>query len=145
MHLIISNNTLELFYLVAMNLNRLRKFILSAILSVSLVQAAYSQEKTYLYYTDAVYQRILRVGQDGDDFEEIVTDGLGFPWRIAIDEKGGKIYWTNVDYNLVQRANVDGSEVENLLVVTYPQGIITVDKKLLMTGAPFGHEGVFCF
>jgi sugar lactone lactonase YvrE len=106
-----------------MILNKSLKFILSLFLCVAILQVADGQEKSYLYYTDAVYQRILRVDQNGGDFEEIITDGLGFPWRIAIDEKAGKIYWTNVDYNLVQRANMDGSEVENLLVVTYPQGI----------------------
>ncbi len=33
------------------------------------------------------------------------------------------MFWSNVDKNLVQSANIDGTDIRNLGVVSYPQGI----------------------
>jgi DNA-binding beta-propeller fold protein YncE len=45
------------------------------------------------------------------------------------------MYWTNVDKNLVQRSDLDGSSVENLAVISYPQGIAydPLQKKIYIT------------
>jgi sugar lactone lactonase YvrE len=50
------------------------------------------------------------------------------PWRaaalgIAIDSKAGKIYWTEYETGRVRRANLDGSEVETLILADGPVGI----------------------
>ncbi|MCK4413794.1 MAG: hypothetical protein KAY32_09635 [Candidatus Eisenbacteria sp.] len=59
---------------------------------------------------------ILRANLDGSDVETVVT-GADKPARIALDISGGKIYWTDYVVDVVRRANLDGSGVEDLYVV----------------------------
>jgi hypothetical protein len=55
--------------------------------------------------------------------EDIVT-GLGYPQGIAVDADGGKIYWTHMTPYKIQRANLDGTNVENLIMgLPGPEGI----------------------
>jgi DNA-binding beta-propeller fold protein YncE len=72
--------------------------------------------------------------------KELINKGLGFPWRIVVDIESGKMYWTNMDKNLVQRSDLDGSNAENLAVISYPQGIAldTLQKKIIIaeSGTP---------
>ncbi len=115
-----------LFWTILTGLN-MKNCLLYLIIAGSLIEGyAFGQGKNYIYFTDATYQQILRTSEEGI-IEGIVDTGLGFPWRITYNHWNQKIYWTNVDYNLVQRANRDGSEIETLLVVTYPQGIFYDD------------------
>ena len=46
--------------------------------------------------------------------------GLDDPHGIALDVAGGKMYWTDDSADRIQRANLDGSNVENLII----QGLI---------------------
>ena len=55
---------------------------------------------------------IFRANLDGSNPEAIVT--FGFPAKIALDPAGGKMYWTDHCPNAVWRANLDGSEIEQL-------------------------------
>ncbi|GAG02470.1 unnamed protein product, partial [marine sediment metagenome] len=48
--------------------------------------------------------------------EETVVDGLGTPDGIALDLEYGKMYWTDQSTDKVQRANLDGTDVEDLVV-----------------------------
>ena len=43
------------------------------------------------------------------------------PWGIALDVAGGKMYWTDAGSDKIQRANLDGSGVEDL-IITYSSG-----------------------
>ena len=47
------------------------------------------------------------------------------PPSIALDINGGKMYWTDVDTDKIQRANLDGSNVEDLVTTGLgnPDGI----------------------
>jgi len=76
-----------------------------------------------IFWTDAVYMHIKSYSMSDNKAEELVNRGLGFPWRIVVDRESRKMYWTNVDKNLVQRSDLDGNNVENLAVISYPQGI----------------------
>ena len=38
------------------------------------------------------------------------------PYGIALDSSSGKIYWADVKTGNIQRANLDGSEVEHLIL-----------------------------
>ena len=93
-----------------------------------------------IFWTDAFYMHIKSHSMSNNKAKELVNSGLGFPWRIVVDSKSGKMYWTNVDKNLVQRSDLDGSNVENLAVVSYPQGISidTLKKKIYVaeSGTP---------
>lgn len=67
---------------------------------------------------------IRRVETDGSGLETIlsVQDGLR---GIAVDPSAGKIYWTDVDRDKIQRANLDGSDVEDLITsgLVFPMDI----------------------
>lgn len=68
-----------------------------------------------LYWTDT--HIIQRSNLDGTEVEEIVTwqDRVQWPRGIAVDEKGGKIYWADSDTRKIQRSNLDGTEIEDLV------------------------------
>ena len=62
-----------------------------------------------------------RLGRDidlsqftGDDFNTIGAV-LNNPIGIALDVGGGKMYWTDISLNMIRRANLDGSEIEDLI------------------------------
>ena len=85
-----------------------------------------------MYWTDPAIGKIQRANLDGSNVEDLLT-GLGAPLDIALDIAGGKMYWTHIDWNpateiftngKIQRANLDGSNVENLLTgLGTPSGI----------------------
>jgi hypothetical protein len=47
--------------------------------------------------------------------EDIVGAGLDTPHSVALDLQHGKIYWTDHLNMKLQRANLDGSQVEDLI------------------------------
>ena len=75
--------------------------------------------------------KIHRVNLDGSKVQDLVTVGrvriyhgggtLIEPSDIALDVSGGKMYWTDGGTDKIQRANLDGSDVEDL--VTPAQGV----------------------
>ena len=75
-----------------------------------------------IYWTDGAApthgsNKIRRANLNGTEPQNVVT-GLGFPYRIALDISGGKMYWTEHRYSghpKIMRANLDGSNVENLI------------------------------
>ncbi len=58
---------------------------------------------------------IRRVNLDGGTVEDVVT-GLDDTWYIALDVAGGKMYWTEPFAAKIQRANLDGSGVQELIL-----------------------------
>ena len=79
--------------------------------------------------------KIQRANLDGSSPEALVTTGLVNPQSIALDVAGGKMYWTDsgtggqnaLENDKIQRANLDGSNVETLLTfqnqLRLPRGI----------------------
>jgi hypothetical protein len=57
---------------------------------------------------------IQRADLDGSNVELLVT-GLVSPSGIALDVAGDKMYWTDIGTSKIQRANLDGSGVEDLV------------------------------
>ena len=57
---------------------------------------------------------IQRAGLDGSGVELLVTH-LVNPSGIALDVAAGKLYWTDIGTQKIQRANLDGTEVEDLV------------------------------
>jgi len=57
--------------------------------------------------------------------EIVVTSGLAEPYGIALDTAAGKMYWTDYYMDKIQRANLDGSDVEELVIsgLSEPRGI----------------------
>ena len=46
---------------------------------------------------------------------ETLVDGLDLPVDITLDVAAGKMYWTEWSTARIQRANLDGSQVETLV------------------------------
>jgi sugar lactone lactonase YvrE len=70
------------------------------------------------------HRSIRRSNLDGTG-EETIVGGLGTPDGIALDLEYGKMYWTDQYTHKVQRANLDGTDVEDLVVtgLDRPYGI----------------------
>ncbi len=79
--------------------------------------------------------RIWRANLDGSGPEALVTTGLVNPQSIALDIAADKMYWTDsgtggpnaLENDKIQRANLDGSNVETLLTfqnqLRVPRGV----------------------
>ena len=76
-----------------------------------------------MYWTDRFAEKIQRANLDGSNVEDLITTGLDLPYGIALDVGRGKMYWTDLRYDSntdsyhskIQRANLDGSNVEDLI------------------------------
>ena len=92
-----------------------------------LVAAVPSTAQT-IYWTDIGSSKIQRFDlQAGVGVEDLLTTGQVFtPVDVAVDQEGGKMYWTEsspADF-MIQRANLDGSNVEFLAThLVNPSGI----------------------
>ena len=91
----------------------------------------------YMYWTDV--GRIDRAKLDGSAVVSIITDipGPG-PLGVALDLAGGKIYFTDSDNNKIERANLDGTGIEDLVTADPfdPRGLALdlVNGKMYWTG-----------
>lgn len=71
------------------------------------------QGKMYWTEGDFNHGRIMRAGLNGEGLEELVT-GEFCSQDIVLDAPAGKFYWTDTRTGTMQRANLDGSDVELL-------------------------------
>ena len=89
--------------------------------------------------------KIQRANLDGSNVEDLVT-GLSHPQSIALDVENGKIYWTDWrawpewhpgqarEMGLIQRADLDGSNVEDLITgVSFGIALDVVNGKIYWT------------
>jgi len=69
-----------------------------------------------MYWTEAPpgEARVARANLDGSNVEYVVT-GLGSPSGVAVNAPAGKLYWTDVGTHKIRRANLDGTQVEDLI------------------------------
>lgn len=64
---------------------------------------------------------IMRCEKDGSALATIVPPGGAFtPKQLKIDEKAGKLYWSDREGMAIQRCNLDGSRIETLVVTGNP-------------------------
>ena len=71
-----------------------------------------------MYWTEASPAdfMIMRADLDGSNLELLVT-GLTTPSGIALDTTAGKMYWTDIGTGRIQRANLDGTVLEDLVTL----------------------------
>ena len=76
-----------------------------------------------IYWADEGGQ-VQRAELDGANVEPLVT-GLMKPVGVAIDPSAGKLYWSDEGTRKIQRANLDGSAVEDLIAfgLSKPVGV----------------------
>ncbi len=83
-----------------------------------------------LYILDN-FERIVRVNPDGSSPQVVVADTgpgvLRFTESLAVDERSGRIYWTQATFGVVSNimsANGDGSDVQTVVTdVVYDHGL----------------------
>lgn len=76
-----------------------------------------------IYWTDGC-TGIHRSNLDGTDVEMLVAKEVAYPNDVAVDVNNGKIYWPNYKAHKIQRANLDGANVEDLIELPkIPKGI----------------------
>lgn len=63
-----------------------------------------------IYWTNAA--TIQRADLNGQNIEEVLTISDGFPEEITLDLDRGKIYWTNPGTRTVQRAELNGIDLD---------------------------------
>jgi uncharacterized protein YjbI with pentapeptide repeats len=66
-----------------------------------------------IYWSGIEY--IKSVNFDGTEIEDIVTTGIYSPRGITLDLDNDKIYWVDLVGNDINRANLDGSNIEELV------------------------------
>lgn len=67
---------------------------------------------------------------DGSQIEGLITD-LHSPSGIAVDSIAGKIYWTDTGLGKIQRANLDGTDVEDLVTTSVVEPVrIALDTRI---------------
>ncbi len=80
-----------------------------------------------IYWVDGDNHKVNRANLNGSSPETLVSSISGRPIGIALDISSGKVYWTvsgpGTGKGSVQRANLDGSNVENLANAIEPNGI----------------------
>jgi len=90
-----------------------------------------------VYWAESVAGRIRRARLDGSKVQDLLISGLGVTDRsgsevagvagLAIDAEAGKIYWTELTTGTILRANLDGSQEEEVLTaragLEFPIGI----------------------
>jgi len=70
--------------------------------------------------------RIQRRSLDGGDIEDLVTTGLGDVGNPTIDDRNGKLYWTNAFTSssaMIERANLDGTGRETVVTIRQSFGL----------------------
>ncbi|MYF93031.1 MAG: DUF5050 domain-containing protein [Gemmatimonadetes bacterium] len=94
--------------------------ILTAAWSIFGAQSGYGQpvEEGKIYWTNPA-RGIHRSSLDGSNVEQLVIPDLRRPDKIALDIAGGKMYWTERDFDNLYRSNLDGSNTEALLERKY--------------------------
>jgi hypothetical protein len=95
-----------------------------------------------IYWTDGEHRegRIRRANLDGSNVETLLSR-LTNPRGLAIDVKGGKMYWSDTQDEVMYRANLDGSQNEKIIDLGRQLGRPTLD--LVNQKLYFGKFGAF--
>jgi len=68
-----------------------------------------------VYWTDKKTNIIYRGNRDGSGSHTALVSGLGQARGLGLDIAGGKMYWADADMGKIQRANLDGTDIEDLV------------------------------
>ncbi|MDP6634470.1 MAG: PEP-CTERM sorting domain-containing protein [Phycisphaerae bacterium] len=91
------------------------KIGLVAGLSVIVCAAGGSALGDSVYWTDKSTNIIYRGDRDGYGPHTALVTGLGEARGLGLDVVGGKMYWADAGLGKIQRANLDGSDIEDLV------------------------------
>ena len=97
-----------------------REYVIEPQLGVQIENIVLDFENGKMYWSEWV--NIRRSNLDGTNSETLVT-GLTRANGLDLDLENGKIYWTELGTQKIQRSNLDGSEIEDLLNSEQPISI----------------------
>ncbi|HRX84959.1 MAG TPA: hypothetical protein P5572_08070, partial [Phycisphaerae bacterium] len=78
-----------------------------------------------VYWIDDASNTLRRADYDGNNIEDVVTNGLNSPVDLALDLGAGKVYITDADRIL--RADLDGSNLQTFLSTGFCPGSLALD------------------
>ena len=87
------------------------------------------------------WEKVQRMNLDGSNFQPNLITGLDAPQDVALDVRGGKLYWTEKTSDStgnIRRANLDGSQITLVKALTsVPRGLVvdTVNGKIYLANA----------
>ena len=70
---------------------------------------------------------IVRANLDGSDREALITEDIRAPFGIALDLENQKMYWADFTLNMIRRANLDGTDVEDVISTHQPRWVAVGD------------------
>lgn len=97
--------------------------------SVEPTGLAIHSEVGHIYWADPG-RGIFRANLDGIGVELLLSNDLleiGSVFDVAIDKTAGKLYWTDFSLARIKRANLDGTNIETLVVGLNDHNHLTVD------------------
>lgn len=97
---------------------------LALIFTLALSPTAGNADFIKIYFTENITAagNILTAIKDGTGLATIPVAPTE-PSQIAIDPEGGKIYWSEPTNNRIRRSNLDGTNIETIIVSTNAYGI----------------------
>lgn len=105
--------------IVSPRINRLVLVVGSLLLTFAAVPpAGAGHDEAPTAYLASSNGKIQRVDMDGAVLEDLVTTDAAV--GIALDQDGGKVYWTNRTTSKIQRSNIDGTGAEDLVTGLSP-------------------------
>ena len=104
------------------------------------VSSSYTYGQTgEIYWTDT--RGIHKANTDGSNPETLIEVIVAIPTEVVLDNRAGKIYWTDASLKKIKRANLDGTDIEDIISVglSGPEGIaLDLDAgKLYVTDTDF--------
>lgn len=106
---------------------RIAAWLLSCVAIILTSQSTALAQQLYfadLFSPDFSDGSVRKVNADGSGLQTLVPTGGGLR-SVALDQTAGKIYWTDVENQVIRRANLDGSDPQDLITsgLDFPAGI----------------------
>jgi len=96
--------------------------------------ALHSRNKLLFVTQDGDLPQITKMSQDGSGAIPVVYEDLLWPSGIAVDETIDRIFWTDAGKDMIESANLDGSDRREVVSEGYhPFGIVVFEERIYWT------------
>merc|ERR1739844_805129 len=94
----------------------------------------HSRKKLLFVTQDGDLPQITKISQDGSGAIPVVYEDLLWPSGIAVDETIDRIFWTDAGKDMIESANLDGSNRREVVSEGYhPFGIVVFEERIYWT------------
>ncbi len=105
---------------------RLHSFLAPILLLAVTAPGARAQKVYWHHFEPGTSSKIMHADLDGSNASDLINIGTEGCGDIAIDQVGGKIYWS--EFAGIKRASLDGTDVEVFLVTEQSPGALAIDE-----------------